>query len=106
MAKYFLIESRSPFDSAEVINNYQLSSDLASKGNEVSLFLVENGVFAARSTAEINDFSKLTNVNLFADDFSWRERGISPNELKSTIKVADISIVVKAMAQGTKTMWL
>ncbi len=106
MAKYFLIESRSPFDSAEVNNNYQLASDLASKGNEVSLFLVENGVLAARSTAEINDFSKLTNVNLFADDFSLRERGISPNELKSTIKVADISIVVEAMAQGTKTMWL
>ena len=106
MAKYFLIESRSPFDSAEVKNNYQLASDLASKGNEVSLFLVENGVFAVRKTAEINDFSKLTNVNLFADDFSLRERGISPNELKSTIKVADISIVVKAMAQGTKTMWL
>ena len=106
MAKYFLIESRSPFDSAEVNNNYQLASDLASKGNEVSLFLVENGVLAARSTAEINDFSKLTNVNLFADDFSLRERGISPNELKSTIKVAGISIVVEAMAQGSKTMWL
>ncbi len=106
MAKYFLIESRSPFDSAEVKNNYQLASDLASKGHEVTLFLVENGVFAVRSTAEINDFSKLTNVNLFADDFSLRERGISPNELKSTIKVADISIVVEAMAQGTKTMWL
>ncbi len=106
MAKYFLIESRSPFDSAEVNNNYQLASDLASKGNEVSLFLVENGVFAARSTAEINDFSKLANVNLFADDFSLRERGISPNELKSTIKVADIGIIVEAMAQGNKTMWL
>lgn len=106
MAKYFLIESQSPFDSAEVKNNYQLASDLASKGNEVSLFLVENGVFAVRETAEINDFRKLTNVNLFADDFSLRERGISPNELKSTIKVADIGIVVEAMAQGTKTMWL
>ena len=59
MAKYFLIESRSPFDSAEVNNNYQLASDLASKGHEVSLFLVENGVFAAREMAEINDFTRL-----------------------------------------------
>ena len=106
MAKYFLIESRSPFDSAEVNNNYQLASDLASNGHEVSLFLVENGVFAARETAQINDFSKLTNVTLFADDFSLRERGISTNELKSTIKVAGISIVVEAMAKDTKTMWL
>ena len=49
MAKYFLIESRSSFDSAQVSQNYQLASDLANAGNETTLFLVENGVLAARA---------------------------------------------------------
>ena len=29
MSKYFLIESRSPFDATEVTNKYQIAQDLA-----------------------------------------------------------------------------
>jgi len=54
MAKYFLIESRSSFDSTQVSQNYQLASDLANAGNETTLFLVENGVLAARAAAANN----------------------------------------------------
>ena len=43
MAKYFLIESQSPLDYPEVNNNYNLASDLADAGNDVTLFLIENG---------------------------------------------------------------
>lgn len=106
MAKYFLIESRSPFDSPEVNNNYQLALDLANGGNQVTLFLVENGVFVARKTAQIESLDILSNVIVLADDFSLRERGISTDEIKNNIKVAEISSVVEAMATGTKTMWL
>ncbi len=106
MAKYFLIESRSPFDSPEVNNNYQLALDLANGGNQVTLFLVENGVFVARKTAQTESLDKLTNLTLLADDFSLRERGISTDEIKNNIKVVEISSVVEAMATGTKTMWL
>lgn len=106
MAKYFLIESRSPFESPEVINNYELAANLANNGNQVTLFLVENGVFAAREAAQVEYISKLTNVNLLADDFSLRERGISTSEIKETITVAEITTVIEAMATETKTMWL
>ncbi len=106
MAKYFLIESRSSFDSVEVDHNYQLASDLANEGNEVSLFLVENGVFAARAKAQINGLANLDGVNLLVDDFSLRERGITFEEVNSKIKVADIAMVVEAMATGQKVMWL
>lgn len=106
MAKYFLIESRSPFDSIAVNNNYLLASDLANGGNDTTLFLVENGVFAARASAKINALENLNNVNVLADDFSLRERGISTSELKSNIKISSIKAVVDAMAEGQKTIWL
>jgi sulfur relay (sulfurtransferase) complex TusBCD TusD component (DsrE family) len=106
MAKYFLIESRSPFDSPDVNYNYQLALDLANNGNEVTLFLVENGVFVARKTTNVVSLDALNNVNILADDFSLRERGIFNNEMRNNIKIAEISTVVEAMANGAKTMWL
>ena len=48
MAKYLLIESRDPFESNDVAFAYGLASDLAKEGNEVTLFLVQNGVLPAR----------------------------------------------------------
>lgn len=106
MAKYFLIESRSPFDSPEVENNYQLALDLANNGNEVTLFLVENGVFVTRKNTNIESLDKLSNVTILAEDFSLRERGIMAEEIKDNIKIAEISAVPEAMANGAKTMWL
>jgi len=105
MAKYFLIESRSSFDSTQVTQNYQLASDLANAGNETTLFLVENGVLAARAAAA-NGLANLKAVNVLADDFSLRERGISETELGDGVQVASIAAVVDAMAQGQKTIWL
>lgn len=105
MAKYFLIESRSSFDSTQVSQNYQLASDLANAGNETTLFLVENGVLAARASVA-NGLANLNTVNVLADDFSLRERGISQTELRDGVQVASIAAVVDAMAQGQKTIWL
>ena len=105
MAKYFLIESRSSFDSTQVTQNYQLASDLANAGNDTTLFLVENGVLAARAAAA-NSLANLKAVNVLADDFSLRERGISETELGDGVQVASIAAVVDAMAEGQKTIWL
>lgn len=106
MAKYFLIESRSPYESTEVNNNYLLAKDLANAGNDTTLFLIENGVFATRASAQINELKNLTNVNILADDFSLKERAISESELESNITVASIKNIVSAMADGEKTIWL
>jgi predicted peroxiredoxin len=106
MAKYFLIESRSPFDSVEVNHNYELASDLAQAGHEVTLFLVENGVFVARSQVSVASLEPLEKVTLLADEFSLRERGIDTSEVKNIIKLSDIGVVVDAMTEGQKVMWL
>ena len=48
MAKYLLIESRDPFDNNVVARQYELAINLVKEGNEVTLFLVQNGVLPAR----------------------------------------------------------
>ena len=106
MAKYFLIESRSPFDAKEVNNNYQLASDLANAGNEVTLFLVENGVLASRKSSLSDGLADLKQVKLLADEFSLRERGIELSELEVGIEATGIGVIVDAMSEGQKTIWL
>ncbi len=48
MQAYLFIESRDPFASRDVDNAYGLVMELAARGTPVSLFLVQNGVFAVR----------------------------------------------------------
>ena len=105
MAKYLLIESRSPFDSPEVSNNYRLAADLKNRGNEVTLFLVNNGVMAARKGAESRGLSDLSGVTLLADSFSMKERALNSNELDFGVKAAELDVVVDALADGHKTIW-
>ncbi|XLQ12182.1 MAG: DsrE family protein [cyanobacterium endosymbiont of Epithemia adnata isolate EadnSB Bon19] len=106
MSQYFLIESKSPFESTEVIHDYQLASDLAKSGHEVTLFLVENGVLATRSTIIPPELANLNLVKVLADRFSLEERGIEYSEVNSGIEVSTISSVADAMGQGQKTLWL
>ena len=47
MSKYLLIESRDPCESGDVGNYFELAQGLAGDGNDVTLFLVQNGVLPA-----------------------------------------------------------
>ncbi|WP_267383698.1 DsrE family protein [Cyanobacterium sp. uoEpiScrs1] len=106
MSQYFLIESKSPFESTEVMYDYQLASDLAESGHEVTLFLVENGVLATRSSIIPPELANLSLVKILADKFSLEERGIESSEVNYSIQVSNISSVADAMGQGQKTLWL
>ena len=52
MAGYLLIESRDPFESNDVGYYYELAGGLVEAGNQVTLFLVQNAVLAARPSAQ------------------------------------------------------
>ncbi len=107
MSKYLLIESRDPFESNDVAHNYDLAAGLARDGNEVTVFLVQNGVLPARSKAAGNSLAELVGagVTVLADDFSLRERGIGENQLTSGVRAAPLDTVVDGLADGAKTMW-
>lgn len=107
MAKYMLIESRDPFTSNEVARNYALAAGLAGAGNDVTVFLVQNGVLPARAGSRFDGLSTLSasGVTVLADSFSLRERAIAGDMLVEGVAVAELDVVVDALADGAKTIW-
>lgn len=107
MADYLLIESRNPSESVDVTYFYGLATGLARGGNRVTLFLVQNGVFPARPSTSSPSLRAMAEagVQVLADDFSLRERGIRVDALASGIQPAPLDIVVDQLAAGRKAVW-
>lgn len=107
MADYLLIESRDPFESGDVANFLTLAEGLSKAGNQVTLFLLQNGVLPARHGARSAALAALAGngVEVLADAFSLGERGISANRLLPGIKAAALDIVVDRLAAGCKALW-
>jgi sulfur relay protein TusB/DsrH len=107
MAKYLLIESRDPFDSSDSEYFAELVQGIAKRGNEATLFLVQNGVLPARKGSKYNsvisDLIK-NKVKVVADRFSLKERGI--RQLAEGVDTADTDRLVDLLLeQGTKAIW-
>ena len=107
MAKYLLIASRDPFETNEISHCYELAKGLVQEGNEVTIFLVQNGVLPARESvhsAKLTDLAQ-AGVEVLADEFSLRERGISPANLVAGVAPSALEVVVDQLADGSKTIW-
>jgi sulfur relay (sulfurtransferase) complex TusBCD TusD component (DsrE family) len=104
---YLLIVSRDPFASAEVGRFYELGGALRREGHAVTLFLVQNGVLPARRGAHSGSLSRLAQegVQVLADEFSLRERGIASARLVEGVTPARLDFVIDALAHGVKTLW-
>ena len=107
MSKYLLIESRDPYESADVGNYFDLAQGLAREGNDVTLFLVQNGVLPARNGAQSEGLANAikAGIEVLADDFSLRERAIDASQLQAGVKSSPLDVVVDGLADGCKTMW-
>ena len=107
MAKYLLIESRDPFENNGVARQYDFAARLAKESNAVTLFLVQNGVLPARrgKYSELLTLAAKAGVEVLADDFSLRERGIPASRLADSVKPAPLSIVIDQLAEGRKAIW-
>lgn len=107
MRGYLLIESRDPFESTGAARTCELAIQLRAAGHDVALFLVQNGVLAARSGARRAELDKVlgTKIEVLADDFSLRERGIPATSLIDGVQAAPIDSIVERMAAGWNTLW-
>ena len=107
MAKYLMIETRDPFESGDVGFYHDLARRLAAQGDQVILYLVQNGVLPARPGARASGLAELVQagVEVLADDFSLRERGIPAGQLQAGIKPSALDVVVDGLAEGSKVMW-
>jgi hypothetical protein len=107
MGKYLLIESRDPFESNDVRYFYDLATDLARSRREVTLFLVQNGVLAARLGEHTSWFAELkrAGVEILADGFSLSERGITDGRLSPGVKASALDAVIDKLGDGGKALW-
>ena len=107
MPGYLLIESRDPFENNIVARQYDLAMNIVKEGNEVALFLVQNGVLPARPgpCSSLLTNTARAGVEVLADDFSLRERGIAASRLADGIKAAPLSVVIDHLAGGRKVIW-
>jgi sulfur transfer complex TusBCD TusB component (DsrH family) len=107
MGNYLLIQSKSPWESGDSSQFCALASELGEAGGEVTFFLVQNGVMAARAGARDAAFDRLlgAKVRVLADDFSLRERAIGSGALKAGVRTSPIDEVVDLIAGGAKALW-
>jgi sulfur relay (sulfurtransferase) DsrF/TusC family protein len=109
MASYLFIESRDPFEFRDVEEGYSLAAEVAAKGTAATVFLVQNGVLAARQGAQAGTFAILVShpgVTVLADTFALQERGIDPDALLSGVQTADMDTLVDLLlVDGQKAIW-
>ena len=107
MARYLLIESRDPFDSSDSEYFAELVQGIAKRGNEATVFLVQNGVLPARKGSKYNSLISTlikSKVKVVADRFSLKERGI--RQLADGVDTADMDRLVDLLLEpGTKAIW-
>jgi predicted peroxiredoxin len=108
MTNYIFIETRDPFDSADTRFVEETAAALRQRGNDVTIFLLQNGVFASRQNGRESTLSRmaLAGVKILADDFSLCERGIQKGELAPGIELSSIETLVDSLMQeNTKAIW-
>ena len=73
----------------------------------MTVFLVQNGVLSARAGAPRRGLEDLraAGVEVLADDFSLRERGISAERLLAGVPPASLEVVIDHLADGRKALW-
>jgi sulfur relay protein TusB/DsrH len=108
MTEYVFIESRDPFESRDTRFIEETAIALKQRDHEVTVFLVQNGVLAARRNTRASHLLQLARegVRILADDFSLAERGIQEAELMSGIQRASIDSLVDAVVrENAKIIW-
>ena len=106
MTNYLFIESRDPFESRDTRFIEDTAIGLKERGHDVTLFLVQNGVLAARKKAQCLERLAQAGVTLLADSFSLSERGIQAAELTAEVRQAGIDLLVDALVQeNSRAIW-
>ena len=105
MNRYLLIESRDPFESVDATRWCELAAEMKRAGHQVALFLVQNGVLPVRSGGRREGIERALSagVEVVADEFSLRERGIE-TPIRG-VKAAPIDMVIDRMAAGWSPIW-
>lgn len=107
MSSFFIIQSQDVFTEVRTTQQFDLARSLAGRGNDVTLFLVQNAVFAARLDVKFGALHELFNssIKILADAFSLEQREIDQSQLISGVSPSSIDVVTEALARGDKVIW-
>lgn len=108
MTSYLLIESRDPYSTQAVPGHVELAVALRRAGSRVTLYLVQNGVLPCRAGADGDALHEAlaAGVEVLADDFSLRERGIADDEIARGVREAQVDTVIARLAEDWKVLFL
>jgi hypothetical protein len=107
MARFVFVESRDPYECADCAQFLDLVAGVHRRAHDVTLFLVQNAVLAAREGAvHAGGYSELARagVAVVADAFALRERAV--DRLAVGVQPSGIDRLVSlALTPQTKVIW-
>ena len=106
MRELLIIETRDAADHKDPARMTELAVGMAKAGVPATIFLTENGVFAARKMPKAGlDDAIARGVRIAADRFALEERGIDPAGLQPGVSIEAVDLIVDQLADGACVMW-
>jgi predicted peroxiredoxin len=107
VGQFLFIESRDPFEGRGPAKMLEFASELASGGDDVTVFLVQDAVSQLRTEECSKRLAALSRdgVHILADEFSARERGMRIDGMRTGVVMAPVETVIDLMAAGAKTLF-
>lgn len=103
---FLLIETRSSWESGEVVEFLETASQLATQGDSVTLFLIQNAVLMARRGLDSPLAKLLGKVEILADRYSLEGRNLTPAALCEGVRAAEMDRLISLMVDlPTKIIW-
>ena len=101
-----IVETRDPLAVRDVEWTAGLLASMRRAGCKCTLMLAENGVFGARGPggACLAGLAE-AGVELLADRFALRERGIAEDSLATGVAPAELDVVIDRLAAGEAVVW-
>lgn len=107
MSNYLLIDSRGPFENADLEYVPRLAESLASSGHAVIVYLMQNGVLGARRGSRLASYVAhlgKQHVQVLADDDALKERAVS--NLADGVRRSSVDeLVTLLMERPTRVLW-
>jgi len=108
MGQYLLIESKSPMDGGGF--SFEVGSQLKALQHDVTIYLVQDGVFAARKRFEAAERlladARAHRLTVLADEISLRQRGINGARLAEAVRASNMDELVDLlMERSDKAIW-
>lgn len=108
LAQYLIVESKGPQNGGRY--SFELAKQLRELKHNVTIYLVQDAVFAARKRFEAGEKliaeAKAQTLTLLADEISLRQRGITKERLSDAVRVSNMDELVDLlMEKSDKAIW-